>query len=91
MGVPDLVLQTKLNPTIEQQATTFFFNNFMVIPRSKETTRGFLEVAAPMYERAKSDSPLHLAIEAMAISVITNWPGRRHLTQLAARLTVKRS
>ena len=76
----------QLNPSVEQQATHFFFKNFVLSPRTKEAARGFLEAAVPMFDQAKQDSPLYLATEAVAISVIANWPGRKHLTQLAARL-----
>ena len=39
-----------------------------------------------MFDRAEENSALYLATEAVAISVIANWPGRKHLQQLAARL-----
>ncbi|EME81382.1 uncharacterized protein MYCFIDRAFT_155566 [Pseudocercospora fijiensis CIRAD86] len=82
----DLVEQMSLNPTIEKQATAFFFNNFVLPPRNKETTRGFLELAVPLFNASKEGSPLHLATEAVSVSIIANWPGRRHLQQKSARL-----
>ncbi|KXT02306.1 hypothetical protein AC578_194 [Pseudocercospora eumusae] len=82
----DLVEQMSLNPPIEKQATAFFFNNFVLPPRNTETTRGFLELAVPLFNASKEGSPLHLATEAVSVSIIANWPGRRHLQQKAARL-----
>ena len=78
--------QSNFTPSVEQQATMSFFKNFVLLPRSTETMRGFPEVAAPKFGRAKEDSPLYLATEAVATSMMANWPGRRHLKQLAARL-----
>jgi hypothetical protein len=86
IGLVDPSLQARLNPTIEKQATTFFFRNFILPASSREETRGFLEVAASMSDGAAEDSPLALATEALAISSIANWPGRRHLSSMAARL-----
>lgn len=39
-----------------------------------------------MFDHAEQDSPVHLATEAVAIAVMANRPGQRHLAQLAARL-----
>ncbi|KAF2160561.1 hypothetical protein M409DRAFT_70317 [Zasmidium cellare ATCC 36951] len=75
----DLTGQTTFNPALEEQATTFFFNNFVLTPRSKETTRGFLEILSPMMQDAQEGSALHLATQAVAMSTLANWPGRRHL------------
>lgn len=85
-SLPAPTLQYRLSPSIEQHATHFFFKNFVLLPRKNDAARGFLEVAVPMFDRAKEDSPLYLATAAVAISVIANWPGRKHLAQLAARL-----
>ncbi|KAK4497691.1 hypothetical protein PRZ48_010344, partial [Zasmidium cellare] len=75
----DLQGQTTFNPALEEQATTFFFNNFVLTPRSKETTRGFLEILGPMLEAGGDGSALQLATQAVAMSTLANWPGRRHL------------
>lgn len=81
----DLVQQMFFNPSIEKQATVFFFNNFVLPPRNEETTRGFLEVAVPLFHASEEGSPLHLAIEAVSVSILANWPGQRHLQQRSAR------
>ena len=87
-SLPNPNQQATLNPTIGQQAASFFFRNFIILPRNKDATRtrGYLEVALPLYNVADEGSPLNLATEAVAVAVIANWPGRRHLTQLAARI-----
>lgn len=83
---PQFESQFQLNPTIEQEATTFFFENFVLSPRGTDTTRGYLEVAASMFDQAKHGSALRLATEAVAISAMANGARRKELTQLAARL-----
>lgn len=82
----DLARQITFNPVIEEQATTFFFNNFVLTPRSKETTRGFLETLGPLLQDAGDGSALHLATQAVAMSTLANWPGRRHLISKAQSL-----
>lgn len=77
--------QFQLNPTIEQEATTSFFQTFVLSPKGVDTTRGYLEVAASMYEEAKEGSALRLATEAVAISAMANEPRREDLTQHAAK------
>lgn len=51
-----------------------------------DTTRGYLEVAASMFDQAKEGSALRLATEAVAISAMANEPRQKHLRHLAARL-----
>lgn len=82
----DLSSQITFNPAIEEQATTFFFNNFVLTPRSEETTRGFLELLGPMLQESEDGSALHLATQAVAMSILANWPGRRHLLQKSQSL-----
>jgi hypothetical protein len=45
------------NPSIERQAKSFFFENFVGASGSRETSRGILEVPIPMYEATKPGSP----------------------------------
>ena len=68
------------NPSIECQAVSFFFENFVVPSQSKRISRSFLEVLLiPMYEATASNSPLSMATEALAVRVAANYPGGRHL------------
>ena len=74
------------NPSIEHQATSFFFENFVVASRSKLTSRGFLEVLIPMYQATTPNSPLAMAAEALAVRTAANYPGGTHLLHLADSL-----
>lgn len=82
----DLESQIRFNPGIEEQATTFFFNNFVLSPRAPDITRGFLEVAAPLFRATVDGSSLHLATQAHSLLVIAHWPGREHLRNRAQQL-----
>lgn len=83
---PELASQTTFNPAIEKQATVFFFNHFVLASRGKETTRGFLELAVPLFQASQEGTSLYLAVEAVSVSVVANWPGRKHLQQRSTRL-----
>ena len=78
--------ETRLSIGIEREATTYFFTSFVGGRESIDTTRGFLEFALPMFQAADEASPLHLAIEAVALSTLANYPGREKLTQVSARV-----
>ena len=67
------------NPTIERQAVSFFFENFIVPSQSRKMSRGFLEVLAPMYEATAARSLLSMATEALAVRIAASFPGSRHL------------
>lgn len=86
LGQIDLESQMRFNPVIEEQATTFFFNNFVLSPRAPDITRGFLEVAAPLFHATVDGSSLHLATQAHSLLVIAHWPGRKHLRDRAQQL-----
>jgi hypothetical protein len=74
------------NPSIEQQATSFFFENFAPTSKSKDTSRGFLDLLAPMYEKTSTNSPLSMATEALAVRTAANFPGGKHLLHHAESL-----
>ena len=85
-SLPDSQLSSRLVPSIEEQATQHFFKSFALPSPSKETTRGFFEVAESMFDRAEQDSPVRLATQAVAIVVAAKRPGQVYLAQLAARV-----
>ena len=74
------------NPSIEHQATSFFFENFAPKSKSKETSRGFLDLLAPMYEKTPTNSPLSMATEALAVRTAANFPEDKNLLHHAESL-----
>ena len=68
----------------EIQATSFFFRNFVLLPRQTDATRGFLAVLLPFYNRAGSDSPIHRATTAVALTALANFPDKAYLGDQAA-------
>ena len=82
----DPLASLTFNPSIEHQATHFFFENFVVASKSRETSRGILEVLVPMYEATRSNSPLAMAAEALAVRTAVNYPGGTHLLHHAESL-----
>lgn len=73
----------RLLPSIADQATAFFLLNRACTPVVNGTTRGFLETLIPLYETTTSDSPLHMATQAVSIHAISN--GHRHLSNQARK------
>jgi hypothetical protein len=53
-------------------AVGFFFKNLVQMPRSKDSLRGYVEVLGPMYVKAKADSLLHQATQALALASLSN-------------------
>jgi hypothetical protein len=84
--VPDLARQTKSSSSIEKQAKSFFMNNFVLSHENRDTTTGFLQVAAPLVEEADDGSALSLATEAVATAVMARTSDNEHLNQHAAHL-----
>lgn len=82
----DVFIQQRLCPGLEQEATTFFFVNFVLNARGKETSRGFLEVVIPMFETCCHGSALHLATRAVSVATIAQWPRHRHLAARSSQL-----
>lgn len=60
-----------LDQPIALYAISFFFNNFVNIGRSLESTRGFVENILPIYSNAPQTSPIALAVSAVSISVFS--------------------
>lgn len=81
-----LGLQEPSNVSIEDQATVLFFKHFIPDSRIRESPCQFLELALAMFESSGPASPLHLATQALAVSVVAKWPGRRHLSQRSHQL-----
>lgn len=61
-------------------------NNFVLPHENRDTTTGFLQVAAPLVEKAEDDSAQSLATEAVATAVMATTPDNEHLNQHAAHL-----
>jgi hypothetical protein len=74
-----------LEYSTEAAATQFFFRNFVHLPQQSGSNRGFLELIIPSYTKASSDSPLHLATHAVALSALGNYPGNWRLKLDAGR------
>lgn len=70
--------------SIENQATAFFFRNFVLLPQHDETARGFFELIVPYYNSTPAGSTFHLATHAVSLAVLGNYPGRSHLLQESA-------
>ncbi|KAF9634258.1 hypothetical protein BFW01_g5153 [Lasiodiplodia theobromae] len=73
-----------LSFSIENQATAFFFRNFVLLPQHDETARGFFELIVPYYNSTPAESTFHLATHAVSLAVLGNYPGRSHLLQESA-------
>ncbi|GME33013.1 hypothetical protein GTA08_BOTSDO10878 [Neofusicoccum parvum] len=74
-----------LHVSIENQATAFFFRNFVLPPQQAESARGFFDILVPYYNSTPEASPLHLATHAVSLSVLGNYPGRSQMMREAAR------
>jgi hypothetical protein len=65
-------------------AVGFFFKNLVSMPRSNDSLRGYIEILGPMYVKAKSNSLLHQATQALSLASLSN--GRKSpLLRLEAR------
>ncbi|KAL0257734.1 hypothetical protein SLS55_006897 [Diplodia seriata] len=74
-----------LSISIENQATAFFFRNFVLLPQQDETARGFFDLIVPYYNSTPASSTFHLATHAVSLAVLGNYPGRAPLLREAAR------
>ncbi|KAF2753762.1 hypothetical protein EJ05DRAFT_489931 [Pseudovirgaria hyperparasitica] len=72
-----------LNPSTQTQATSFFFHNFVHLPREAESVRGFLEYLGPVYLKAGTRSPLQDATHAVALSAFGRYPERNDVLRQA--------
>ncbi|KAI9697513.1 MAG: hypothetical protein M1820_007779 [Bogoriella megaspora] len=68
----------------EVQATAFFFRNFVLLPRQTDATRGFLSVLLPFYNNCSSESAIHRATSAVALSALSKFPDRNYLQNQSA-------
>lgn len=62
-----------LQPDPELESLCFFFANYVNIRRDPRTMRGFMETLLPLYSRSPHDSPLSLAIIAVATNMTIMW------------------
>lgn len=63
------------DPSIEHQATSSLFENFISTTQSDEASNGFLNLLIPMYAKTSSNSPPAMATEALAVRTAANFPG----------------
>ena len=54
-------------------ATLFYLDNYANVGRDIRSTRGFFELLIPMYFAQPQDSPLALAVSALASEVLSTW------------------
>ena len=54
-------------------ATLFYLDNYANVGRDMGSTRGFFELLIPMYFAQPQDSPLALAVSALASEVLSMW------------------
>ncbi|KAK8227515.1 hypothetical protein HDK77DRAFT_448540 [Phyllosticta capitalensis] len=80
-----LTVHSGIQTSIETQATSFFFQNFVLLPQKSNTVDSFLNVLVPYYNSANISSALHLATNAVSLSAFSNYPGRGPMSQEAAR------
>ncbi|KAF2147109.1 uncharacterized protein K452DRAFT_282097 [Aplosporella prunicola CBS 121167] len=74
-----------IRPSLENQATAFFFRNFILLPQQSEAMRGFVDLIVPYYGRASEQSPVQLATHAVALSAFGNFPGRGYIATEASK------
>lgn len=85
----DLLPSLIFNPSIEEQATTFFFNHFVLTRLRQNTTRGFLDLLVPMHNVTYPGSTLSLATQALALRTVANYPSHEYLSVRAHQLYVR--
>jgi hypothetical protein len=68
-----LEIRGSLQPDSELESLCFFFANYVNIRRDPRTMRGFMETLLPLYSAAPRDSPLSLAITAVAMNMTIMW------------------
>ena len=61
-----------LGETTERQALSFFFSEFVALPRHQDTARGFIEYLLPIYSDARRNSPLLDATAAAALAALSH-------------------
>lgn len=78
-------LPSNLSQSDESEAISFFFRNFVMLPRETESIRGYLEHLVPLYNQASPSSVLHAATQAVALCTLGAYPNRSHMLQKARR------
>jgi hypothetical protein len=66
-------LSYSLSPSDHDNATSFFFRNYIVKQRHPDSTRGFLEVLHDLYNGANPSSLLHQATHAVSLASYSNF------------------
>ncbi|KAK7532978.1 uncharacterized protein J3D65DRAFT_633947 [Phyllosticta citribraziliensis] len=80
-----LTFTSTIKTPIETQATSFFFQNFVIPPRQSKTVDTFLNCLVPYYNSANMSSALHLATNAVSLSAFGKDPSRGATAQEAGR------
>lgn len=74
VGVHDRVAGPSLRRLAEPDtAVPFFLGNYASIGRNIGSARGFYEMLVPVYHSERQDSPLSLAVSAVASKVLSLW------------------
>ncbi|KAF2088496.1 hypothetical protein K490DRAFT_72909 [Saccharata proteae CBS 121410] len=74
-----------LSPTLEDKAIAFFFRNHVLIPQHEDCMRGHLDILLTHYNKTDSGSPLHTATNAVAMHILSCYPGRGEVARDAAK------
>ncbi|KAK7552588.1 hypothetical protein IWX49DRAFT_559987 [Phyllosticta citricarpa] len=80
-----LTFASGIKMSIETQATSFFFQNFVIPPQKSTTVDTFLNCLVPYYNSANISSALHLATNAVSLSAFSKDPSRGQTAQEAGR------
>jgi hypothetical protein len=79
-------MSSKFGPQIEQEAVAFFFEHFVLTPKSQEASRGYLEALIPMFEATELNSSLCLATQALAVRIYAHYSAGNGLKSFAQAL-----
>ncbi|KAK7512950.1 hypothetical protein IWZ03DRAFT_384473 [Phyllosticta citriasiana] len=80
-----LTFASGIKMSIETQATSFFFQNFVIPPQKSTTVDTFLNCLVPYYNSTNVSSALHLATNAVSLSAFSKDPSRGQTAQEAGR------
>ena len=69
----------------EQLALSYFFTEYVLVPRRSNASYGYLEYLPPLYMHANLDSALSYATSAVALTALCAKPGRGKLRLEAQR------
>jgi hypothetical protein len=82
--VVDLPLVVSPSRNLEIESNYWFFQNYVTVPRDPSTNI-FIEHILPLYAKAPVNSPLSLAINAVALEIMQMWFSRRTDSHLARK------